>query len=97
MQTIKTIDRLFYRELGTQLRNIRQHREMTLLELSQQTGYSRPLIDHWELGLNKIKPKQLERLCDALNVSSNLKIEIKVGLWLLPFERMKKWKEKYLI
>lgn len=81
MQTLKTIDNLFYKELGKQLRAIRQHREMTLMEVSQATGYSRTLIDHWELGFSKLKPKQFERLCEALQVSSNLKIEVKIGFW----------------
>lgn len=79
MQTIKTIDRKFYREVGNQLRKIRTHRDMTLLELSQATGFSRTLIDHWELGLNKIKPHQLERLCQALQVTNNLNVEVKIG------------------
>ncbi len=81
MQIIKTIDSKFYRELGKQLRKIRQHRDMTLLELSQETGYSRSLIDHWELGLNKIKPKQFEQLCKALQVSNNICVEVKIGFW----------------
>ena len=82
MQTIKTVDSLFYRELGKKLRKIREHRGMTLKEVSQQTGYSRPLIDHWELGVNKIKPKQLERLCEALNITNNLSIDVKLGFLL---------------
>ncbi len=82
MQTIKTIDTLFYKELGKKLRIIREKRNMTLKELSQLTGYSRPLIDHWELGLNKIKPKQLEKLCEALDVTNNLQVEVKLGFLL---------------
>lgn len=82
MQTIKTIDTLFYKELGKKLRIIREKRNMTLKELSQLTGYSRPLIDHWELGLNKIKPKQLEKLCEALDVANNLQVEVKLGFLL---------------
>lgn len=81
MQTVKTIDNYFYREIGKELRNIRQHRGMTLQEVAQKTGFSRSLIDHWELGFNKINPKKFERLCDALQVSSNLKIEVKIGFW----------------
>ena len=41
MAYVKTIDRKFYRELGKQLRKIREHREMTLKELSEETGLSR--------------------------------------------------------
>ncbi len=81
MQSIQTIDNKFYRELGNQLRAIRQHREMTLTEVAKITGFSRSLIDHWELGFNKIKPRQFERLCEALQVSPNMKIDVKVGFW----------------
>ncbi len=79
MQTIKTVDKAFYRELGKEIRQIREHRNMTLKELSQQTGYSRPLIDHWELGISKIKDKQLEKICEALDITNNLKVEVKLG------------------
>lgn len=79
MQTIRTIDNLYYREIGKQIRKVREHRNMTLKELSQATGYSRPLIDHWELGLSKIKPKQYENICKALNISTSIKVEVTLG------------------
>ena len=79
MQTIRTVDSLFYQELGKKLRRIREHRQMTLKEVSQHTGYSRPIIDHWELGLNKIKPKQLDKLCEVYQVSNNLAVNVKLG------------------
>lgn len=82
MQTIKTVDRLFYRELGNTLRRIREHRNMTLKEVSQSTGYSRTLIDHWELGLNKIKDNQLDRLCEVYSVTNNLSVNVKLGFLL---------------
>lgn len=81
MQTLKTIDELFYRELGENLRKLRHHRGLTLKELSQLTGFSRTLIDHWELGFNKIKKEQFEKLCEALQVTNNLKIDVKLGFW----------------
>ena len=55
MQTLRTVDELFYRELGKELRELRFNRGLTLKELSNLTGYSRAMIDHWELGFNKIK------------------------------------------
>ncbi len=82
MQQIKTVDKIFYRELGNTLRKIREHRNMTLKEVSQRTGYSRPLIDHWELGCNKIKPKQLENLCNVYDISNNLSVHVKLGFLL---------------
>ena len=79
MQTIRTVDSLFYKQLGEQLRKIRRNRCMTLEELSQETGFSRPLIDHWELGVNKIKPKELEKICKALDITNNLSVSVKIG------------------
>ena len=80
MQTIKTVDYGFYQELGRQIRHIREERRMTLSEVSKLTGYSRPLIDRWELGLSKIKMRQLENLCEALQVTNNLFVSVKLGL-----------------
>lgn len=80
MQVIKTIDSYFYRELGIQLRNIRQEKRLTLNEISKKTGYSRPLIDRWELGITKIKPSQFERLCNVLSIPTMLKVDIQIGL-----------------
>ena len=82
MQQIKTVDKAFYHELGNTLRKIRERRNMTLREVAQKTGYSRPLIDHWELGYNKIKPKQLENLCRVYDVSNNLSVTVKLGFLL---------------
>lgn len=79
MQTLKTIDSLFYSELGKKLREIRHSKGLTLKEVSEETGFSRTLIDHWELGLNKIKPHQFERLCQALQVSPDLYVNLKIG------------------
>jgi len=63
-----------------QLRNTRQEQGLTLNEISKQTGYSRPLIDRWELGINKIRPSQFENLCNALSIPKILKVNVKIGL-----------------
>lgn len=80
MQVIKTIDSYFYKELGLQLRNIRQEKRLTLNEISKKTGYSRPLIDRWELGITKIKPSQFERLCNVLSIPTMLNVDVQIGL-----------------
>ena len=80
MQVIKTIDSYFYRELGIQLRNLRQEKSLTLNEISKKTGYSRPLIDRWELGITKIKPSQFERLCNVLSIPTMLNVDVQIGL-----------------
>ncbi len=79
MQQIKTIDKQFYREFGKQIRKIREHRGITLKELSQETGLSRPLLDHYELGCSKIKPSNWEKISSALNISSSIKIDVTLG------------------
>lgn len=81
MQIIKTIDSKFYRELGNEIRRIRQDRRLTLSQISKLTGYSRPLIDRWELGLTRIKDYQFENLCKALDVTNNVFVEVKVGFF----------------
>ena len=80
MSVIKTIDHKFYRALGEQLRKIRTEKSLSLRELAKMTGFSRTLIDYWELGVLRIKPEQFERLCEELEISSNIKIDIKIGL-----------------
>lgn len=76
---LKTIDEKFYRQLGIELGNIRRSKGMSLRDVAKKTGYSRTLIDQWELGQRRIKNEQYELLCSALDVSSSLKIEITVG------------------
>ena len=79
MQTITSVDYRFYRELGKQIRHIREERRLTLKDVSRMTGYSRPMIDRWELGLSKMKTSQLERLCDVLQVTNNLSVDVRLG------------------
>lgn len=76
---IKTIDSKFYRELGNRIRDVRSKRRMSLCELSKLTGFSKSMLDMWELGLCKIKPKQYSLICEALQISESMKIEITVG------------------
>ena len=52
---------------------------MTLKDVSRLTGYSRPMIDRWELGVSKMKKSQLERLCDVLQVTNNLSVDVRLG------------------
>lgn len=81
MQTIKKIDRNFYRALGEQISKRRKQLDLTQKQLSKLTGYSRSLIDHWELGYSKISDIQLEKLCEALQISNNLEIKVRIGFW----------------
>lgn len=75
---IRTIDSRFYKRLGMQLKDIRHDKGLSLRDMQKKIGFSRTLIDRWELGKAKIKPEQYKILCDALNVDSNFEIEIKL-------------------
>lgn len=75
---IKTIDRQFYKQLGTQLQSIRKTKGLSLRDMQKRIGYSRTLIDRWELGKAKMKPEQYKILCNVLDVDSDLEIEIKL-------------------
>lgn len=79
MQVIKTVDEKFYDRLGLAIRTIRKSRKLTLYDMSKITGFSRALIDHWELGYSKIKPKQFGVLCEALGIKPTIKVEVTVG------------------
>ena len=77
---LKKIDKAFYKELGNCLHKVRKQREFSLRYLAELTGLSRTTLDRYELGVTRITPKNFEIICKALNVSSNLKVEVKVGL-----------------
>jgi len=79
MQLIRTIDDKFYDRLGLAIRSIRKSRKLTLYDMSKITGYSRALIDHWELGYSKIKPNQFDKLCKALGIKPKIRVEVTVG------------------
>lgn len=77
---LKKIDRAFYCELGRCLHEIRKKRDYSLRYLAELTGLSRTTLDRYELGVTRITPKNFKKICEALNVSSNLKVEVKIGL-----------------
>lgn len=75
---IKTIDKHFYKQLGMQLRKIRQEKELSLKDMRDKTGFSKTLIDFWELGQTRIKPDQYKILCDALGIESDFEVEVRL-------------------
>ena len=82
MQSIVTVDSEFYQLLGLEIRKARQERRITLKELSSLTGFSRPLLDRWELGISKIKKQQYEVLCKALNINPKINIHVSIEVFL---------------
>lgn len=78
MQEIKTIDKQFYRILGMRLRIERENKRLTINDVAKKTGFSKSIINHWELGYNKIKPRQYQMLSEVLDLSSQIKIDVRI-------------------
>ncbi len=79
---IQTVDKRFAQALGNQLRLIREKRKLSIRDVQRRTGFSKTLIDYWELGLTRIKPEQLETLCQLYNISNNLDVKVRLGFLL---------------
>lgn len=82
MKNIVTVDREFYQLLGLEIRKARQERRITLKELANLTGFSRPLLDRWELGVSRVKKEQYEVLCRALNISPKITVHVSLEVFL---------------
>lgn len=78
LPNIKTIDSVFYKELGSVLRKCRGEKDMTLKELSKEVGIPSTTLDYYELGLVKIKQENLDLICKALEINNGLKVEVKL-------------------
>ena len=77
---IKTVDRKFYRELGQAIHDKRKDKRMSLRELAKMVGCAAQMLDNYEMGLAKIKDSTLDKICDALEISNLLTVEVKLGL-----------------
>ncbi|MEI3530139.1 MAG: helix-turn-helix transcriptional regulator [Bacilli bacterium] len=76
---IQSVDKRFAQALGNQLRIIREKRRLSLRDVQKKTGFSKTLLDYWELGLTRIKPEQLELLCKTYDISNNLDVKVRLG------------------
>lgn len=78
LPSIKTIDSVFYKEIGNELRNRRGEIHMTLKELSKEVGISSTTLDYYELGLLKITPENLKIICKALGINNNFNVYVEL-------------------
>ncbi len=74
---IRTIDNIFYKAIGEVIRVKRIKLGMTLKDLSKLVGISRTTLDYYELGSVKMKPENLNLICEALQIDPNIEVEIK--------------------
>ena len=73
---VKTMDTLFYDELGLLIRNERKKQELTLNQLSKMTGISRVQLEYYELGYSRIKDENWKLLCKVLEINPKIKVNI---------------------
>lgn len=80
MNGIKTIDSKFYKLVGNCIRQKRKDKGYTLDYMAKMIGVSKQAYDYIELGLVKIKPKIWDKICEILEVYSDIDIKVKIGL-----------------
>lgn len=76
---IKALDEIFYKQIGIQVNSIRKRQGITLRELAKMTGLSRMTIDKLELGQGRIKRKNYDILCEKLNISADIELDVKIN------------------
>lgn len=57
--------------VGERLRRIRLARKMTIAEVAERVGVSRPTIWSWESGRTKPRKNSMQALLEMMNVSEN--------------------------
>lgn len=78
MQTLKKVDEKFWHELGLQLRKERQKQGLKIHEIASKTGYSRALVNHWELGYSKMSQDQYKAYCNVLKITPKLNVHVMI-------------------
>lgn len=75
---MKTIDKIFYYELGKILNQKRREKGFSLRYLSKITGISRTTLDNYELGVSRISINNFEIICECLGISPKIDISINI-------------------
>lgn len=70
------IDNLFYRKLGDKLDLQRKKLGYSYRYLAMLTGISRSQLDNYLSGKTRIKKDTYQIICEALQISPNISIEI---------------------
>lgn len=64
-------DSAFLKEMGQRIMNRRKALRMTQDELSEQLGVSTQMISNLELGKKAIRPENLAKVCNVLDLSAD--------------------------
>lgn len=76
MNEIKTIDKDFYKKIGSYLHECRHQAGISLSDLSKLTGISKQHLDNYELGKAKIKPATYNLICKSLGIKNKFNVSI---------------------
>lgn len=80
MQTIKRIDRIFWKKIGQVLDEERRKRGYSMQYLAELTGVRKQTIDNYILGLRRIDDNSWKKLCKALQMPEQIHIQIALGM-----------------
>lgn len=75
-----TVDKAFYKKLGEILNNERRKLGYSLRYVAELTGISRTTIDKYELGTARIDMIRWSKLCEVLQIPTNIHIQIALGM-----------------
>lgn len=79
MQTIRRIDRIFWRKIGQVIDTERRKRGYSMSYLAELTGVTKQTIDNYILGLRRIDDTSWEKLCKALQMPEQIHIQVALG------------------
>lgn len=74
------VDKAFYKKLGQILNNERRKLGYSLRYVAELTGISRTTIDNYEMGTARIDMIHWSKLCEALQIPTNMDIQIALGM-----------------
>ena len=74
---LKSLDRLFYKSLGSEISKIRNRRGISLKELGEELSCSKQMVDNFELGRNRLKEDKFIKLCDYLDINPVIEVIVK--------------------
>jgi transcriptional regulator with XRE-family HTH domain len=82
----------FDRNLGRRLKQARQMRRMTQIQLGKTLGVSYQQLQKNESGVSRISAERLERICGALNLPLGFFLDMKHegrSRWMFPAETLR--------
>ena len=74
----KTVEYVFYKQLGTVLSNVRHKHGLSIQDVAKRLKTSKTTVDNWELGKTRISCEKFQKLCEMYGISTNLIVNVSV-------------------